>query len=45
MEFTDKRKPIVEEITVPRGTRLIALCAVSRYPKEAELLLPRHFAS
>jgi predicted secreted protein len=45
MHFTDKRDPIVEEITVPRGARLIALCAVSRYPKEAELLLPRHFAS
>ncbi len=45
MEFTDKRDPLVEEITVPRGARLIALCAVSRYPKEAELLLPRHFAS
>jgi hypothetical protein len=45
MHFTDKRDPIVEEITVPRGARPIALCAVSRYPKEAELLLPRHFAS
>ena len=44
LEFTDKRDPIVEEITVPRGARPIALCAVSRYPKEAELLLPRHFA-
>jgi hypothetical protein len=45
MHFTDERDPIVEEITVPRGARPIALCAVSRYAKEAELLLPRLFAS
>ncbi len=45
MHFTDERDPIVEEITVPRGARPIALCAISRYPKEAELLLPRLFAS
>jgi hypothetical protein len=45
MHFTDERAPIVEEITVPRGARPIALCTVSRYTKEAELLLPRLFAS
>ena len=45
MHFTDERDPIVEEITVPRGARPIALCAVSRYHGEAELLLPRLFAS
>jgi hypothetical protein len=45
MHFADERDPIVEEITVPRGARPIALCTVSRYTKEAELLLPRHFAS
>jgi hypothetical protein len=45
LHFTDERDPIVEEITVPRGARPIALCTVSRYTKEAELLLPRHFAS
>jgi hypothetical protein len=45
LHFTDERDPIVEEITVPRGARPIALCAVSRDPYEAELMLPRHFAS
>jgi hypothetical protein len=45
LHFTDERDPIVKEITVPRGTRPIALCAVSRYHGEVELLLPRHFAS
>ena len=45
LHFADERDPIVEEITVPRGARPIALCAVSRYPNEAEFLLPRHFAS
>ena len=44
VHFADERDPIVAEITVPRGARPISLCAVSRYPKEAELLLPRCFA-
>ena len=44
VHFADERDPIVAEITVPLGARPIALCAVSRYPKEAELLIPRRFA-
>ena len=40
-EFANKESPIVLSIDVPRGTRLLPPCMVSRYPPEVELLLPK----
>ena len=40
-EFANKDSPIVLSIDVPRGTRLLPMCMVSRYPPEVELLLPK----
>jgi hypothetical protein len=39
--FADERAPIVQEVVVPRGARPLAMCVLSRYTAEAELLLPR----